>query len=325
VPVAIYRQEATPVDYARVAWRMKIALIASALVGGIVFYGAAFLIPPTYRASATLIPIGQSNPLAALGGIGILGAGLEGLGLRPSSSGEDPAMYGDIVSSRRILEQLLPASFTKDAAGRPVPLIEILEPAGSGEERTQKALKKLRQSVSVDLDRRTGLLRIQARAHDRNVASGVANMLCDLLQNFILHSLTTQAGENGKFIDERIADSQAELQRAEADIQVFRERNIRIGNSPRLEIEEGRLARAVRTQEEIYLTLQRQRELTRLEERKDVPVLSVLDPAVPPIKRDWPKRSLLALLGALLGCCGYFAWHLGRTGPGVFGPERTAA
>jgi uncharacterized protein involved in exopolysaccharide biosynthesis len=90
-------------------------------------------------------------------------------------------------------------------------------------------------------------------------------------------------------------------------------------------MEESRLTRAVRTQEEIFLTLQRQRELTRVEERKDVPVLSVLDPAVPPAKRDWPKRSLLAVLGALLGSCGYFAWHLGRTGPRVFRPERTAA
>src|SRR6185436_7681574 len=107
--------------------------------------------------------------------------------------------------------------------------------------------------------------------------------------------------------------------------QIFRERNVRFGNSARLAIEEGRLSRAVRQQEEIYLTLQRQGELARLEERKDVPVLSVLDPAVPPVKRDWPKRGLLALLGAMLGCCGYFAWHVGRTGPRVLGPERTAA
>jgi len=325
VAVAVYRREPSPVDYARAAWRFRVSLVVVALLSGASFYGLSFLIPPTYRASASLIPVGDSNPLAALGGLGILGAGLEGLSLRGGQGAADPAMYSDIVQSRRVLVPLLGMSFSKDGQGRPVPLIALLEPAGTGEERVQKAIKRLRRLVSVDLDRRTGLLRIQARAGESVVAAGMANALCELLQRYLLQSLTTQAGENRKFIDGRIAETQADLERAERDLQTFRERNVRIGNAPRLELEEGRLQRAVRQQEEVFLTLQRQRELAQLEEHKDVPILSVLDNAVPPVRRDWPKRGLLAMLGALVGCGVTFAWRLVQGGPRSLVPGRNAA
>jgi uncharacterized protein involved in exopolysaccharide biosynthesis len=129
----------------------------------------------------------------------------------------------------------------------------------------------------------------------------VANALSELLQDFTVHSFTSQAGENRRFIEGRLKEVQGDLTHAEEQVRAFRERNLRIGNSPRLLLEEGRLARALREQEEIYLTLRRQYELAKVQEHRDVPVLNVLDAAVNPTLRSAPRRGLVAALGTLLG------------------------
>ena len=42
-------------------------------------------------------------------------------------------------------------------------------------------------------------------------------------------------------------------------------------------------------------------EESRLREVMDTPTIQVLDPAVAPGKRTWPRRSLIALFGFVLG------------------------
>jgi tyrosine-protein kinase Etk/Wzc len=51
----------------------------------------------------------------------------------------------------------------------------------------------------------------------------------------------------------------------------------------------------------LYLTLKRQYELAAIEERRDVPLLSVLDRAVEPAFRYSPRRKILTLFGLFLG------------------------
>ncbi len=129
----------------------------------------------------------------------------------------------------------------------------------------------------------------------------------------MLHSMSTQAGENRRFVEGRLGEVSQSLAKAEGALLDFRERNLRIGNSPRLLLEEGRLTRSLREQEEIYLTLQRQYELAKLEEMRDVPTLSILDPAVRPISKYSPKRVVLSVFGFLIGGFTAFAALVMRT------------
>jgi uncharacterized protein involved in exopolysaccharide biosynthesis len=39
-------------------------------------------------------------------------------------------------------------------------------------------------------------------------------------------------------------------------------------------------------------------EQAKIEEKKDYPILQVIDYAVPPAKKSWPPRTLFALIGA---------------------------
>jgi capsule polysaccharide export protein KpsE/RkpR len=65
---------------------------------------------------------------------------------------------------------------------------------------------------------------------------------------------------------------------------------------PRLAVPYANLYREVQTQEAVYQLLTQQYELARLEEAKDVPVVSIIDAPGIPEKKSFPPRLLLSLL-----------------------------
>jgi uncharacterized protein involved in exopolysaccharide biosynthesis len=67
---------------------------------------------------------------------------------------------------------------------------------------------------------------------------------------------------------------------------------------PEVGMELARLYREVRVQEEVYSLLVGQFEEAKIQEARDTPTVQVLDRAVPPEKRSWPKRKLIVLLAA---------------------------
>jgi capsule polysaccharide export protein KpsE/RkpR len=64
---------------------------------------------------------------------------------------------------------------------------------------------------------------------------------------------------------------------------------------PRLAVPYADLYRQVRVQETVYELLTQQYEMARIEEAKDVPVVSVIDPPGIPEKKSFPHRLLLTL------------------------------
>ncbi len=73
-----------------------------------------------------------------------------------------------------------------------------------------------------------------------------------------------------------------------------------IGDLPLIGMEALRLYRDVKVQEEIYLLLIAELERARIEEHRDLPVFQVLDAAVAPEIRAWPKRKLIVLSAFVL-------------------------
>ncbi len=65
---------------------------------------------------------------------------------------------------------------------------------------------------------------------------------------------------------------------------------------PRLAVPYADLYREVKVQEGVYELLTQQYEMARIQEAKDTPVVSVIDPAGIPEKKSFPPRLLLALI-----------------------------
>lgn len=285
-------------DYSGLAFRRKWILAGSGLLGALLFFGFSYLIPPGYKAEATLIPMASPD---RFGSLGVLGIQLQDLGIAQQGPGIPPAMYPEIVESRTVLEPVLGMTFPtslKTGTGNYLVWSGLRsdDPKANG-----KGLLGIRRKVSTSVNRRTGLMTLEVRERDPVVAANIANVIAENMQQAIITILADQASRTRQFIEGRLTETRADLLRAEEHLRVFREQNIRIGNSPRLQIEEGRFARAVREQEEIFLTLERQLELAKIEERRDVPRLAILDAAVPPVTKYWPKPALFLAGGLLLG------------------------
>ena len=81
---------------------------------------------------------------------------------------------------------------------------------------------------------------------------------------------------------------------------------------PRLAVPFADLYRRVKVQEAVFELLTQQYELARIEEAKDVPVVSVIDSPGIPEKKSFPPRVLLALLLTFLTFAGVSALILMR-------------
>lgn len=285
-------------EYLRPVYQARWKVLGISLACGVLFYLISFLLPPSYLATTVAIPIGNQEKLSLLGQFT---SGLEDLGIQPSSRSNSPAMYPQIVRSRRLLGQVLNTPSPPSVDPRQRPLLEVLSGPSRDARSWEKALKNVRSMVSASLDRRTGVLTIEARAKRPEVAAFIANKLDSLLQEFAVLAATSQAGANRVFIEGRLDDTERSLREAEERLRGFREKNLRIGNSPQLLMEETRLVRMLRAEEEVFVTLKRQYEVAKIQEHKDLPFLSILDPAEPPVSRSSPKRGVMAAGGFLIG------------------------
>jgi uncharacterized protein involved in exopolysaccharide biosynthesis len=291
-------------------WPRRRRLAATAVAGTALAIAISFLLPPVYEASVTLMEA-QSSGLASSSPQ--LGALEEQYGVHLGARPSGVVTYPEIVRSRQLLTRLLDRRFPTSRR-RDVLLLDRLVRPAPADRRLDLGVRRLRQRVDPALDRRTGILTLRVSLDDPVLAAAVASAACATLQDIVVHSMNTQAGANRRFIAGRVAEARLDLARAEDALRAFRENNLR-GNSPRLLTEEARLLRETRIQEEIVLTLTRQYEIAQVEEQKNVPVINVLDPAVPPAFRSAPRRSLLAVLGLLLGLAGGVAWTLARQDP----------
>jgi len=129
----------------------------------------------------------------------------------------------------------------------------------------------------------------------------VANAFVTYLNAFNTQYRQSQAREQRRFVEQRLADGANELRDAEENLRTFYERNRSWQQSPQLTFEEGRLRRQVEIRQELYLTLNREYETARMEEVNDTPVITVIDTATAPVKKSKPKRALLVGIALVLG------------------------
>lgn len=277
-------------------WPHRVRIGAFAAGGMALAVALAFVLPPTYVASLAILEAPKAGS----------GSTLEQLGLSPEllglkgGAGSNALTFPDILRSRRLLEGLLARSF-EGSDGRPHRLAEWIAPGRPSPRLAEVAVERLRDRFDIAIDRRTNLLRLGVSDRDPVLAAGVANEAAAQLQDLLLHAMETQASANRRFIEGRLGEARGELARAESRLRDFREANRHVDDSPRLLLEQGRMLRETRTREEVVIALTRQYEIARVEENRDVPVLNVIDPAVPPASQSAPRKAPMALGGLLLG------------------------
>ncbi len=282
------------------------------LLAGLLTGALSLLVPPTFTATSTFVP--EIRPQRALPS-GLIGlAGQLGVSLGGEAS-QSPRFYAEVAESRELLERVLLSHFADPRSSRitgdSVTLLRLLQLGGrDSADSVERGVRRLRKLVGVSVDNQTSIVTVSTDARSPSLAAAVANRLVEYLNDFNTRTRQSQARERRKFVEQRVADGEHDLRAAEEDLRGFYERNRSWQQSPQLVFDEGRLRRQVEIRQEIYVTLKREYETARIEEVNDTPVITVIDPAVPPHRKSRPNRTLLVLMALALGGLLSVSWAM---------------
>jgi uncharacterized protein involved in exopolysaccharide biosynthesis len=263
-------------------------------VGFVVIAVVVFMLPPTYEATTSFVPVKDQRGAGSEGSAGLVQA----LGLGMNSSGSGASAYPVVLRSRSLIEPVITRSIRDPLTGKMTTYLDAMNIQNPRRDRRLwLAVLDFQNHMRVLADQKSGVFYVTLEGTNPGLIMIVVNDLVAELQRYTLKTRAEIAGQNREFVEREKAETSALLRDAEAALRQFRERNLRIGNSPQLLLEQDHLERNLRVQEEVYLALVRQYEYAKLDEDRSTPLIQVLDPAITPPFKTAPRRLLLVVLG----------------------------
>lgn len=276
-------------------WRLTVAMpVGLAVITAVV----SLLLPKRFTAVTTFVPEPQEEMRLPTGLAAL--AGEFGVPLGGGSS-QSPQFYAELIESRQILDSLLLSRYPdprEDAQpGDSITLLRLLRGEDAEEEqRLARARQKLDNNLDVRVEAQSSMVRAAVTSSYANLAANVANRITDLINGFNTTVRQSRARARRQFTEQRLAAVKAELRQAERRLQTFHARNQRWQQSPQLVFEQTQLSRQVETHQQVYTTLSHEYETARIQEVNDTPVITIVERAVPPELRSWPKRTLMVMI-----------------------------
>ena len=283
-------------------WKLVLKVMGATVLAAAL---AVLIFPPVYKSHASFVTASSSNAKmsSAFGNAGGLAGIASQLGMGSvGEPSESPNFYAKLIESDELRRRLLNSRF-QDPRGKSVrdsaTLLQILRIRGDDSVRRMEiGMKKMLQSIDIVFDLKTNLVDLTVTSRWPELAAAIANRTIGLVDAFNYEQRVSRARSKRVFVQSRLDSARMELLQAEERQRVFYDQNRQWRTSPQLTFEEARIRRNVEVATDLFLALQRQFEAARLDEFNDAAVITVVDPAVPPHKAEWP-RYWVALATAL--------------------------
>jgi uncharacterized protein involved in exopolysaccharide biosynthesis len=267
------------------------------LIVAVATLGVSFLWPKSYKAVAKILPDPTAGSSSSLMGLAAA-SGFGDLISNALGSSENPSLiYPEILASRALLERV---ALTPYPAQSRTTIREALGIEGSDRFALDRAIRRLSEITSVQANLRSGFIYLTAVTADSVLSAAILQQMLTELDRFNMDSRASRGRATREFVEARMDEARRELATAEQSLAIFRRNNIRIGNSPDLLLGQARLEREVDTQTEVYRLLARQYEVARIEEKRDTPTFTVVDPPRPPVRKYRPQITLNVCIAAFL-------------------------
>ncbi len=205
-------QDPQPFAALELLYKWRNFIVVNVLAASILAAGISFVIPKTYKATASVLPPKQTDIFSSLGGVAstlarsIPGASKIGLGGKPSGYN-----YFAILNSRSSLEEIV----------RKFNLISVYEIKDSSME---KAVKELSNNVSFE-EQTDDYITIEVKDRDPQRAAAMANAFVDVLNRISVNLGTAEARTNREFIERRLVQARTDLRNAEDDLKSYQEKS----------------------------------------------------------------------------------------------------
>lgn len=237
---------------------------------------------------------GQLGGLAAQFGISIGGG----------DAASSPQFYLDLLESKGILWPIALKSYTVTTdsgvvTGDLIKIFHIKDPRPIV--RRAKVIDALKGAISSTSSLKTGVITVFVRSGNPALAVQISTNLLAEVNVYNLARRQEQAAGERVFVQKQMDEKRAELRQAEGELRSFLEGNRLYVASPELILEKNRLQRQVDMRNSLYSSMLQAYETARIEEVRDLPVISVVEPPEMPIEPDTRGGAKKTLMGLLIG------------------------
>jgi uncharacterized protein involved in exopolysaccharide biosynthesis len=272
--------ERVAVGLARLAHKRRWLIVTPATVIGVALGVLMLLGPRQYEAFTSFIPNSRFGP-NALAGLAVQ----FGVGIPTSEPTQSADFYLSLMRSHTFLGELVDARYDTAAGGARASLITVYRAKGATPAlRREDAIRHLSRNLAVSVDRKSGIIAVRAVAQTPSLSVALARTALDAVNRFNVERRRSQAHQERVFAEERLTSARASLRTAEDRLQSFLLRNREYRNSPELTFQHDRLARDVVLNHQLVTTLAQAVEQARIDEVRDTPLITVVEPPVYPVR-----------------------------------------
>lgn len=305
----------TLVEIANILLRHRRALVVLPLTLAVAVSLVSLLMPPTFTSTVSITPQGADQ--SQLGRISGLAAQF-GLEIPDGvERAESPRFYAELLRSRALLADIVETEFRIGHAvpveeDRVATLIEFYEIEQPELELARAiAVDRLEDQIEIVTNAEISVVELSVTTSLPALSQQVADRMVELLNEFNGQTRRSRAEAERRFLGQRLNDARGDLAAAEDSLERFLERNRSYQNSPRLQFEKDRLQRRVDLQEQLVMSLAQSYEQARINEVRDTPVITVVEPAELPPRPDSRQLPIRAVLAFIVGGTVALVWAFG--------------
>ena len=170
-----------------------------------------------------------------------------------------------------------------------------------------KVVKALSQSISADVDNKTGVTTVSVIMDDRMMAKQLADTVCTRLQAYVSDYRTKKATADYDYYSQLAEEARQDLVKAQAAYaaSVDYDRSVILQSATAVK---ERLRNEATLANQLYSQMVQQRELARAKIQEDRPVYAVVQPAVLP-QKPMNSRVKRVLMWGFIGGFLAVAWY----------------
>ncbi len=295
--------EISVVSVLNIILRHRVMIVSLMLLFGFYSGFKSVTSPKNYTVESQFMVKGARSP-GQLSGI----AAQLGLSIGGGDAGQSPAFYLDLLEAKAILWPIALMNYTVKTdtgtiSGNLIKIYKIKDPRPLVVK--AKVIDALKGAISSTSSLRTGVITVLVRSGRPDLAVQISSNLLNQVNVYNLSRRQEQAAGERAFVQRQVDEKRAELRQAEGELRNFLEGNRQYAQSPELILERTRLQRQVDMRNTLYTTMLQSYEAARIDEMRDLPVISVIEPPEMPIMPDargGVKKTLIGLaVGLVLG------------------------
>lgn len=335
------------IEILRIIIKYKKLLLRVLIVASLLGVFIAFTSKVEFVSTCKLLPEQNDVAASQLGGLSSI-AGLAGINLDVSSKGSlTPDIYPVVVKSIPFQLKLMHTKIKFDAVDTLISVHDFFEKVNkpsitkfildytillpfkvkkwfakeSLENRNKNTnpniiglsqseidlMEVFEDKIAVNVDNETGVISVKVYLPDARACAEIANEATLLLKEYVVDYKVSKVKQNLEFVSVQNIEAFKRYEQAQIKLAEFTDRNKNVITA-NAEIGLKRLQNEYNLAFELYKGLSSQLEQAKIKVKEQTPIFTVLQPALIPLEKDSPKRSIILIVSVFFGLSGCFFW-----------------